>query len=136
MTVYVDSAGIPASVSDSATGRSYKSRWCHLFSSEIDQTELHAFAARTGLKRAWFQPGKRRGCPAEHDPVGDHYDLTAGKRRQAVAAGAVDVDIRQAVALWSAKRDLVHKQKSADTKRQVLSVPGHTLVITPQWKED
>jgi hypothetical protein len=59
MTIYVDNAGIPATVTDTATGRNYTSRWCHLFSSEIDQTELHAFAARIGLQRAWFQPGKR-----------------------------------------------------------------------------
>jgi hypothetical protein len=113
MTIYVDNAGIPATVTDTATGRSYTSRWCHLFSTEIDQTELHEFAARIGLQRAWFQPGKRRDRPAEHDPTRDHYDLTAGKRRQAIAAGALDVDIHQAVTLWNTKRNLLRKQTSA-----------------------
>lgn len=126
MTIYVDNAGIPADVADTATGRSYKSRWCHLFSDNIDQTELHEFAARISLKRAWFQPGKALGRPGEHDPAGDHYDLTAGKRRQAVAAGAVDVDLHQAAAVWSAKRDLVHTQKAAEVQRPVLSVSSHT----------
>jgi Protein of unknown function (DUF4031) len=104
MTIYVDNANISADVTDVATGRMYKSQWCHLFSSEIDQTELHEFAARIGLKQAWFQPGKDLLDQSQHDPVGDHYDLTAGKRRQAVAAGAVEVDLYQTVAIWEGKR--------------------------------
>lgn len=44
--------------------------------------ELHAFADRLGLKRSWFQtkPGR---------PWHDHYDLTRGKREQAIRLGAV-----------------------------------------------
>jgi hypothetical protein len=44
--------------------------------------ELHEFAARLGLKREWFQsrPGR---------PELDHYDLTRGKREQALRLGAV-----------------------------------------------
>lgn len=49
MTVY---AGIPAEVTDTATGRTYSSRWCHLCNTEIDQTELHKFAAHIGLTRS------------------------------------------------------------------------------------
>lgn len=41
--------------------------------------ELHAMAARIGLKRAWFQ---------HHNPAFPHYDLTASKRAQALKAGA------------------------------------------------
>lgn len=104
MTVYVDDAGIAATITDGATGRAYTSRWCHLFSDHIDQTELHEFAARIGLKRVWFQPGKDLLDWSRHDPVGDHYDLTAGKRRYAVAAGAVEVDLQQASELYMAKR--------------------------------
>ncbi len=107
MTIYVDNAGIAATVGDSVTGRTYTSRWSHLFSDQIDQMELHAFAVTIGLKRQWFQPGKRLGRPTEHDPVHDHYDLTANKRRQAIVAGAVAVDTTGAVAIWSAKRELV-----------------------------
>jgi hypothetical protein len=104
MTVYVDDAGIPADVTDQATGRTYKSQWCHLFSDRIDQAELHAFAASIGLRREWFQPGHDLLDRSRHDPVGDHYDITAGKRTQAVKAGAVSVDIREAVRLWDVKR--------------------------------
>jgi hypothetical protein len=46
--------------------------------------ELHGFALRLGLKRAWFQPS----------PSGPHYDLTARKRALAVRLGAVELDDR------------------------------------------
>lgn len=50
--------------------------WCHLASTE-SFTELHDFAHRIEIKRCWFH---------KH-----HYDLTPGKRAQAVRAGAVEV---------------------------------------------
>lgn len=56
------------------------SRWCHLTDSEDDVGALHAFADRLGLKRAWFQNGTR-----------PHYDLTAGRRAEALRMGAVFV---------------------------------------------
>jgi hypothetical protein len=52
------------------------------------EEELHTFAARLGLKRAWFQAGSR--------PEAAHYDLTAGKRQQALALGAVAETWREA----------------------------------------
>jgi hypothetical protein len=56
-------------------------QWCHLWDSEGDQEALHAFAARLGLQRRWFQN-------KQHDPCGGHYDLTAGKHVQALRLGA------------------------------------------------
>lgn len=53
---------------------------CHLIADTLD--ELHAFAARLGLKRAWFQD-------AASAP---HYDLTAKRRLAAVRLGAVELD--------------------------------------------
>src|SRR5918995_1476779 len=50
--------------------------WCHM-ATDGDWDELHAFAARLGLRRAWFQ--------------GDHYDLPPHGRAAAVALGAVEV---------------------------------------------
>jgi hypothetical protein len=58
---------------------------CHL-TTDGPLDELHSFAARLGLKRAWFQPGP----PA-------HYDLTPNKRRQAIQLGAVAKSIREQV---------------------------------------
>lgn len=53
-----------------------------------DLRELHAFAATIGLKRSWFQP---RGG------IMPHYDLTPGKRQQAVRMGANELPTREAV---------------------------------------
>jgi hypothetical protein len=49
--------------------------------------ELHAFAERLGLLRAWFQskPGR---------PENDHYDLTQAGRVRALELGAVPEDRR------------------------------------------
>lgn len=54
-------------------------QWCHLSSTPDDEdfSEVHAFAARIGMRRGWFQ--------------GDHYDLVASRRAQAVRLGAAQV---------------------------------------------
>jgi Protein of unknown function (DUF4031) len=43
---------------------------------------LHAFAAKLGLRREWFQ--QRSGRPER-----DHYDVTRSKRDQAILLGAI-----------------------------------------------
>ena len=52
---------------------------------------LHAFAARLGLRREWFQsrPGR---------PDRDHYDLTQTKRVQAIEMGAIPETVRDGIA--------------------------------------
>jgi hypothetical protein len=83
MTVYVDDASIPATA-----GRN-SSRWSHLFADS--QEELHTFAAQLGLRREWFQPGS----PVAGQPSPFwHYDVTAGKRAQAIRLGATPVPWR------------------------------------------
>ena len=57
--------------------------WCHLTADT--EEELHAFAARLGLRRSWYQ---RKGP----NDVGWHYDVTPNKRAQAVRLGAREVD--------------------------------------------
>lgn len=79
MTAYVDKVEIPATV-----GR-HTSVWCHLVADT--SAELEAFARRLRLQPSWIQ---HKGTWSEH------YDLTAGKRRQAVALGAVEISIREA----------------------------------------
>ncbi len=51
--------------------------WCHLVADSLD--ELHAFAARIGLRRSWFQG--RASYP--------HYDVTTDVRERALIAGAL-----------------------------------------------
>lgn len=57
-------------------------RWAHLVS-DRSYEELHDFAARLGLERAWFQ--------------GDHYDVPAAVREEALALGAEPVDATELV---------------------------------------
>jgi hypothetical protein len=54
-------------------------RWAHLVSDE-SYDELHAFAAQLGLPRRIFQ--------------GDHYDIPAELRLEAIELGAESVDAR------------------------------------------
>lgn len=82
MTIYVDDAFIKAKV------KQHDSRWCHMLSDQKDPEELHLFAESIGLKRAYFQAAKNYS-PWWHQ----HYDLTEGKRKQAIAKGATEIDI-------------------------------------------
>ncbi len=97
MTIYVDTAMIAARV---PSGRVvHDSRWCHLMSDQADPTELHRFAAALGLRRSYFQ--HRPGRPAH-----DHYDVTLGKRAQAIAMGATVLDQAGMVELLTRRRAL------------------------------
>lgn len=87
MTVYVDDMRMKARV-----GR-LDARWSHLMADT--DTELHAFAARIGLRRSWAQyPGTWKS----------HYDVTDSKRAQAIAAGAVAIGYGSPEALALARR--------------------------------
>ncbi len=71
MTVYVDDMRVRATV-----GR-LTARWSHLMADTPQ--ELHAFAARLGLRRSWVRSeGTHR----------EHYDVTEAMRRKALAMGA------------------------------------------------
>lgn len=71
MTVYVDDMQRHARVGQ------LNAQWSHLIADTED--ELHAFAARLGLKRAWHQ---KPGTPLSH------YDVTEPKRQLAIRLGA------------------------------------------------
>ena len=81
VTVYVDDWRQLATVGP-VTGR-----WSHL-TADSDE-ELHAFAARLGLRREWFQDHHR-------DPTRHHYDVTEPTRQAAIEAGARAVTWREA----------------------------------------
>ena len=88
MAVYVDSCFIQARV-----GR-ITARWCHLIADDLK--ELHAFAAKIGLKREW----------AQLDGLGlPHYDVTESKRSRALANGARVIGREDFVARMRAYRD-------------------------------
>jgi hypothetical protein len=55
---------------------------CHLTADTVE--ELHVFAFRLGLRREWYQP---KSSP--------HYDLTPGRRLDALERGAVFVPAKE-----------------------------------------
>jgi hypothetical protein len=67
-----------AYVDDAAIMWKGKARF-HMSADSLE--ELHAFAARIGVKRCWFHRGSRY----------PHYDITLPQRQAALAAGAVAV---------------------------------------------
>ena len=79
VTVYLDDWRQPAQLGP------VDDRWSHLVADTDD--ELHAFAARMGMRREWFQdkPGR---------PHHAHYDLPERARAEALAHGAVEVTWR------------------------------------------
>lgn len=57
--------------------------WCHMIADT--EEELHAMAAKVGLRRLWFQAPPKSSMP--------HYDIgTERIRRLAVACGAIECD--------------------------------------------
>lgn len=79
MTTYVDNIRAPY-------GRLVM---CHILADSDE--ELHAMAARIGVARRWWQSPERTS--------GSHYDICLSKRALAVAAGAVEITLRQAAAM-------------------------------------
>lgn len=79
MTTYVDNMRAPY-------GRLIM---CHMLA-DTDE-ELHAMAARIGVARRWWQSPERTS--------GSHYDICLSKRALAVAAGAVEITLRQSAAI-------------------------------------
>jgi hypothetical protein len=61
-------------------------RWSHLVADTHE--ELHAFAERLGMRRAWFQYNHRR-------PYQAHYDVPERLRADALEHGAVLITWRQ-----------------------------------------
>lgn len=70
-------------------------QWAHLFDDGDDLEALHRFAARIGLKRAWFQNHHRH----------EHYDVTAGMHRRALKAGATLIAGDELRAYYRARAD-------------------------------
>jgi len=103
VTVYVDHAQVPARV-----GR-HDARWSHLTADTED--ELHAFAARLGLRRSYFQPGKALGG---RPSVAWHYDVTEPKRLQALRMGTQEIELDQWHEILSRRRATWAEAASAE----------------------
>lgn len=86
MSVYVDGSAIFGGDNAPRCFRNKPS--CHMYADTLD--ELHAMAARIGMRRAWFQ---------DHRML-KHYDLVPSKRALAIQYGAMEQDRRTAVETW------------------------------------
>lgn len=69
---------------------------CHMFTDQVDLTELHEMAVLIGLRRRWFQD----------KPARPHYDLIPSRRLAALVNGAKPVGFDQALKIFRA-RDLL-----------------------------
>ncbi len=93
-----------------AEAKRFGTRWCHLMAmparperplTDADIEELHTFAARLGLRRAYFQ---------DHPHIAfRHYDLVPSKRRLAIALGAKEVTSRE----WAQSLSMNRQRASA-----------------------
>lgn len=93
--IYIDDMNHKASV-----GRHSSKRWFHMISDPPDDDELKNFAARIGLNPKHIQ-SKRRGKFIE-----SHFDVTAGMKKKALAAGAQQITARDLVLKMLAVRRL------------------------------
>jgi hypothetical protein len=117
MTVYADDASIQAEVRNSS--RVHRSQWSHLTADT--QEELHEFAARLGLRRSYFQPGTPAG--GKPSPLW-HYDLTAGKRAQALRLGARAVSWRDLPGICRARDQATAAMPAAAGQRHAAGEPA------------
>lgn len=69
---------------------------CHMVA-DTDE-ELHAMAAKLGMKRSWFQ---HKPAMPEHD----HYDVAKVKRALAVSLGAIEIDRKKLAEIIRKKRE-------------------------------
>jgi hypothetical protein len=69
-------------------------KMCHLLADSDD--ELHAMAQKIGVARRWWQSPERTS--------GSHYDIALSKKALAIAAGAVEITMRQAGAMNTRRR--------------------------------
>lgn len=105
MPVYVDPLK-NYGIDKPGTPRCFKARSsCHMFADT--PAELHAMAELIGLRRGWFQASR----------LLPHYDLTEGKRWQAVRWGCVELAFLAAVPKW---KEIRHGEAWAEVCKPVM----------------
>ena len=102
MAVYLDDWRQPARLGP------VEDRWSHLVADTDD--ELHAFAARLGMRREWFQHKEGR-------PHQAHYDVPERSRDEALALGAVPITWRQVGAMMRQRRTGAPNGAAVDGRR-------------------
>lgn len=84
MTAYVDKLFRAESKVPTArfVGSRCGHRWAHMWADDVE--ELLAMADRIGLKRKWLRGNRLK-----------HFDLVPSKRKLALQAGAMEMDLRE-----------------------------------------
>lgn len=90
MTVYVDD------MHTTPMGKLGRMKMCHMIADTTE--ELLAMADRIGVQRKWLQ---KAGTPHEH------FDISMSKRAVAVAAGAVEITMRDLARKTREKRKAI-----------------------------
>lgn len=90
----------------------------HLFGDT--PSELHAFAQRIGLKRHWCSDVTQPNSPVLH------YDLSPGKREEALLHGAISVSHRDIINEKTKARELFPAPAPAERQTEVPEdgIPG------------
>lgn len=91
MTVFVDNMFMQATVNNGPV--THSSRWCHLVADTT--AELVAFARLIGLQPRYIQ---------DEGSWGEHFDVTEGKRWQAVRHGATELTLDQMGRYFNCRR--------------------------------
>jgi hypothetical protein len=118
MTVFVDDMAAPFEPSH-RPGRKYV--MCHMIADSDE--ELHAMADKIGVYRRWHQ----------NTMSGSHYDITKSKRALAVAAGAVEITLRQCAAMCSVRRQTGRLPKPDEAIAKMMELRERPLA--PQRRE-
>ena len=116
MAVYVDSLG-PCIANKNWR---YKEA-CHLMADTVD--ELHEFAETIGMKRSWFRVSNS-GLP--------HYDLTRGKRKQAVKSGAIEIDNNQVLGYIQKWRKRMYEEIAYN--KLGMNEDDYKIRVLGEWK--
>lgn len=109
MTVYVDETRDWTRLAKMRGLR--HTHWCHMTADT--EEELHAFAARLGLKRSWFQKKSERDYRW-------HYDIVPSKRAQAVRLGAQEIDRHGLLPILDARRAALGMEPGAAVVERAL----------------
>lgn len=76
---------------------------CHMWADDLD--ELLAMASRIGVQLRWLQGHPQLSLPKYRNPSWVHFDISLGKKEEALRAGAVLTD-RYGPIEHLAKRDI------------------------------
>lgn len=104
VTVYVDNMYL------NPMGRFGRMKMSHMIATS--EKELHAMAQNIGIRRRWYQ--------------GDHYDISKGKRRLAVEAGAVEVNMKEMAGI----RWCIREERRFTSPGQALRIMMRSIEIT------